>query len=49
MEDILQRSFANGTLIKQETKLPIDYFSLMSTWKDIDIEKEIDSYIEKYK
>jgi len=49
VEDILQRSFANGTLIKQETKLPIDYFSLMSTWKDIDIEKEIDTYIEKYK
>jgi len=48
VEDILQRSFANGTLINQKTKLPIDYFSLMSKWENIDIEKVIDAYIEKY-
>jgi len=40
IEDILQRSFANGTLENQETKLPFDYFDLMGAWKDIDIEKD---------
>jgi len=49
IEDVLQRSFANGSLIYQESKLPIDYFDLMSNWKDLDIQKEIDDYIEKYK
>jgi len=48
VEDILQRSFANGSLVKQAPVLAIDYFSLMSNWKDIDIEKEINAYIEKY-
>ena len=49
IEDILQRSFSNGSLTKQEPKFPIDYFSLLSNWKNIDIEKEINAYIDKYK
>lgn len=49
VEDILQRSFSNGSLERQEPKLPIDYFSLLEQWKNIDIKKEIDAYIEKYK
>ena len=48
VEDILQRSFASGSLVEQATVLPIDYFNLMTNWKDIDIEKEINAYIEKY-
>lgn len=49
IEDILQRSFANGSLENQEAKLPIDYFDLISTWKNIEVQKEINTYIEKYK
>ena len=49
VEDILQRSFANNTLKEQKTELPIDYFSLMSKWKNIDVYAEIDAYIEKYR
>ena len=49
VEDILQRSFAKGSLKNQNPKLPIDYFDLMSTWKNIDIQKEINTYIEKHK
>jgi hypothetical protein len=49
VEDILQRSFAIGSLENQESKLAIDYFNLISTWENLDIEKEIDTYIEKYK
>ncbi len=48
IEDILQRSFANSTLDNQKTNLNFDYFSLMGKWENIDIEKEIDDYIEKY-
>jgi len=48
VEDILQRSFINGTLEKQESKLDIDYFQLLSQYHDIDIEKEITDYIDKY-
>lgn len=48
VEDILQRSFINGTLEKQEPKLDIDYFQLLSQYKDIDIEQEITDYIDKY-
>ncbi|MDN3642405.1 DUF4294 domain-containing protein [Lutimonas halocynthiae] len=48
VEDILQRSFINGTLEKQEPKLDIDYFQLLSQYHDIDIEKEITDYIDKY-
>jgi len=49
VEDILQRSFSNGTLERQEPKLPIDYFDLLEHWKNIDMKQEIDAYIEKYK
>jgi len=48
IEDILQRSFANGSLEKQESKLPIDYFDLLSEWKNIEIKKIIDDYFDKY-
>ncbi len=49
IEDILQRSFANGSLENQKPKLPIDYFDLMTIWKNIEVQKEINTYIEKYK
>jgi hypothetical protein len=48
IEDILQRSFINGSLETQESKLDFDYFELMSQWNDIDIEKLITDYINKY-
>jgi len=48
VEDILQRSFNNGTLEKREPKIPIDYFELLNQYQDIDIEKEITEYIDKY-
>ncbi len=48
VEDILQRSFINGKLIKQEPKLEIDYFELLTQYHDIDVEKEITDYIDKY-
>lgn len=49
IEDILQRSYAKGILVKQEPKLPVDYFGLMTQWEDIDLKGEINAYIEKYK
>ncbi len=49
VEDVLQRSFANGSLKKQESKLPFEYFDLLEYWKNIDMKKEINAYIEKYK
>jgi len=48
VEDILQRSFKNGTLEKREPKIDIDYFQLLNQYHDIDIEKEITEYIDKY-
>jgi len=48
VEDILQRSFINGSLETQESKLDFDYFELISQWNDIDIEKLITDYINKY-
>lgn len=48
VEDILQRSFINGTLEKQETELDIDYFKLLDQWKDIDVQEVIAEYIDKY-
>lgn len=48
VEDILQRSFINGSLEMQESKLDFDYFELISQWNDIDIEKLITDYINKY-
>ena len=37
VEDILQRSFANGRLEGQKARIPIDYFKASSTFKDIDV------------
>ena len=48
VEDILQRSFINGTLEEQEPKLEIDYFALLTQYHDINVEKEITDYIDKY-
>ena len=48
VEDILQRSFINGTLAKQEPKLQLDYLQLLAQYQDINIEKEISDYIDKY-
>ena len=48
VEDILQRSFKNGTLEKREPKIDIDYFQLLNQYHEIDIEKEITEYIDKY-
>lgn len=48
VEDILQRSFINGTLEKQEPEMDIDYFQLLSQYHDINIENEITDYIDKY-
>lgn len=49
IEDVLQRSFAKGILEKQKPVLPVDYFGLMSKWKNIDTYVVINAYIEKYK
>lgn len=48
VEDILQRSFVNGSLEIQESKLHFDYFELIIEWNDIDVEKLITDYINKY-
>jgi len=48
VEDILQRSFINGTLEKRESKLNIDYVELLAQYHNIDIEKVITAYIDKY-
>ncbi len=48
VEDILQRSFINGTLEKHPSKLNFDYLELMNEYHGIDIEKEITAYIDKY-
>ncbi|MEZ4842306.1 MAG: DUF4294 domain-containing protein [Flavobacteriaceae bacterium] len=43
IEDILQRSFIDGSLEKQEARLPIDYFSISPKFKNIDIVEVIDN------
>lgn len=48
VEDILQRSFISGSLEKQESKLDLDYYALLSQWHDINVEKVITDYINKY-
>ena len=48
VEDILQRSFVNGILIKQKPAFPINYLDLQEKWHGIDIVNIIDDYIEKY-
>ena len=37
VEDILQRSFADGRLEAQKPRLPIDYFKASANFKDIDV------------
>jgi len=49
VEDILVRSFANGTLVKHQSKLPINYFELSKKWESLNMHNEINAYIEKYK
>jgi hypothetical protein len=49
VEDILVRSFANGTLVKHQAKLPINYFELSKKWESLNMHNEINAYIEKYK
>ena len=48
VEDILQRSFINGTLQNQEPALDIDYLKLLDQWKDIEVQEVISTYIDKY-
>ena len=43
VEDILQRSFANGSLEEQKAKLPFNYFEISSKWKNIDVVEVINS------
>jgi len=43
VEDILQRSFTNGSLIEQKARLPFDYFEIASKYKDIDVVEVINS------
>ncbi|MGB5462572.1 MAG: DUF4294 domain-containing protein [Aureibaculum sp.] len=43
IEDILQRSFINGSLEEQKARLPFDYFEISSKWKDIDVVEVINS------
>jgi hypothetical protein len=37
IEDILQRSFLDGSLTKQKARLHLDYFEIARKWKDINI------------
>lgn len=37
VEDILQRSFANGRLVEQKPRLVFDYYKATQTHKDIDV------------
>lgn len=48
IEDILQRSFINGTLENQESALDIDYLELLNQWHDIKVQEVIAGYIDKY-
>jgi hypothetical protein len=43
IEDILQRSFINGSLEEQKARLPFDYFEISPKWKDIDVVEVINS------
>lgn len=48
VEDILQRSFINGTLDSQDPALDIDYIELLDQWHDIQVQEVIAEYIDKY-
>jgi len=43
VEDILQRSFTNGSLEMQKSRLPFDYFKIAPNYKDIDVVEVINS------
>jgi hypothetical protein len=49
IEDILQHSFIDEALVKQDPFMPIDYLALQTQWKDTSVIEIIDAYIEKYK
>ena len=43
VEDVLQRSFADGSLEEQKARLPFDYFEIAHKWKGMDIVTVINS------
>ena len=43
VEDILQRSFINGSLEEQKSRLPFDYYELTKKFKDLDIIETINN------
>lgn len=43
IEDILQRSFANGSLEEQKARLPFDYFDIAHKYKALDIVEVINN------
>lgn len=43
VEDILQRSFVNGSLEEQKSRLPFDYYELTKKFKDLDIIETINN------
>ncbi|MCK0130620.1 DUF4294 domain-containing protein [Flavobacteriaceae bacterium F08102] len=47
IEDILRRSFIDGSLEEQPAKLPIDFPALMSKWKNMDIVDVINNRPQK--
>ena len=49
IEDILQHSFIDEALARQDPFMPIDYLALQTQWKDTSVIEIIDAYIEKYK
>lgn len=49
IEDILMRSFANGTLEQQAAKIQIDYFELSQQYASLNYYEQINAYVEKYK
>jgi hypothetical protein len=43
IEDILQRSFSNGSLEEQKARLPIDYFEIAPKYKNMDVVEVINA------
>jgi len=46
VEDILQRSFTNGSLEEQKARLLFDYFEIAHKYKDINVVKVINSRVK---
>ena len=46
IEDILQRSFSNGSLEAQKSRLPFDYFEIAPKYKDINVVEVINSRVK---